>query len=121
MVPESAARSVPWSSATATYMAMMIAAGPLMVIDVETAPRSIPSNSAAMSSRVSMATPALPTSPSDSGSSESQPMSVGMSNAVERPVPPESRSWRKRWLVSAAEPNPANIRIVQGLARYIEP
>ncbi len=47
-------------------------------------------------------------------------MSVGMSKAVDRPVPPDSSSWRKRWLVSAAEPNPANIRMVQGRSRYIE-
>ena len=49
----------------------MIAAGPLIVIDTLTAPRSMPANSACMSSRVSIATPSLPTSPSESGESES--------------------------------------------------
>ena len=41
-----------------------------------------------MSARVSMATPQRPTSPSDIGSSESRPSSVGMSNAVDSPSPP---------------------------------
>jgi hypothetical protein len=39
-----------------------------------------------MSSMVSIATPHLPTSPRLSGSSESRPMSVGRSKAVESPV-----------------------------------
>ena len=43
-----------------------------------------------------------------------------MSNAVESPVPPSARSWRKRWLVSAAEPKPANWRIVHTFDRYME-
>ena len=47
-------------------------------------------------------------------------MRVGMSKAVDRPVPPLSSSWWKRALVSAAEPKPANIRIVHGFSRYIE-
>ncbi len=119
-VPDRSARGVPPASATATYMAITIAAGPLIVIDVDTPPRSIPSNRTAMSSTVSMATPALPTSPTAHGSSESRPMSVGMSKAVDRPVPPAPSSWWNRALVSAAEPNPANIRIVHGLCRYIE-
>ena len=43
----------------------------LMVIDTEIFSRSMPSKSALVSSSVSMATPSRPTSPSDSGSSES--------------------------------------------------
>jgi hypothetical protein len=42
-------------------------AGPLMVIDVETLSRGIPSNSVSMSARLEIATPHLPTSPSDRG------------------------------------------------------
>ena len=42
-----------------------------MVIDVVTAPRSMPANRSSMSARVSTATPHRPTSPSDIGSSES--------------------------------------------------
>ena len=49
-----------------------------------------------MSASVSTATPARPTSPSASGWSESRPINVGMSNAVERPLPPAASSWRKR-------------------------
>ena len=49
----------------------MIAAGALIVIETLTSPRSIPPNSVRMSSTVSIATPSRPTSPSDSGESES--------------------------------------------------
>ena len=102
------------------YMASRMGAAELIVIDVVTAPRSIPEKSRATSSTESMATPARPTSPRASGSSESMPSNVGMSNAVERPVTPSARSLRKRALVSAAEPNPANCRMVQTFERYIE-
>ena len=66
----------------------MIAAGALIVIETETFPRSMPANSVSMSSTVSIATPSRPTSPSDSGESESWPISDGMSNAVLSPVCP---------------------------------
>ncbi len=73
-----------------------------------------------MSSSVSTATPARPTSPLASGSSESRPSRVGMSKAVESPSPPARSSSLKRPLVSAAVPNPANWRIVQRRERYME-
>jgi hypothetical protein len=57
-----------------------------MVMDVVTAPMSIPLKSVSMSSTESTATPQRPTSPSECGESESWPMSVGMSNATERPI-----------------------------------
>ena len=47
-------------------------------------------------------------------------MRVGMSNAVERPLPPAPSSSWKRALVSSAVPKPANWRIVQSFDRYIE-
>ena len=49
---------------------------------------SIPLNNVSMSSRLSIATPSRPTSPSLRGLSESWPISDGMSNAVLRPVWP---------------------------------
>ena len=73
-----------------------------------------------MSARVSTATPHLPTSPSDRGSSESRPMRVGRSKAVDSPSPPAARMALKRRLVSSGVPKPANIRIVHSLERYIE-
>ena len=73
-----------------------------------------------MSAIVSIATPQRPTSPSDIGSSLSRPSSVGMSNAVDSPVPPDLMISLKRQLVSSAVPNPANIRIVHSRDRYIE-
>ena len=92
-------------------------AGPLMVMEVVTVPRSIPPNSTSMSAAESMATPQWPTSPSARGSSESRPISVGMSKATDSPLPPSARIIRYRSLVSSALPKPANCRIVQGLPR----
>jgi hypothetical protein len=73
-----------------------------------------------MSASVSTATPHRPTSPSAIGSSESMPSRVGMSNAVDSPVPPALMISLKRQFVSSAVPNPANIRIVHSFERYIE-
>ena len=120
IVPPSAARGTPDFSATATYMAIKMMAGELMVIEVVTEARSIPAKRSTMSARVSTATPERPTSPRHSGSSESRPIRVGRSKATESPVPPaRSNSW-KRVLVSSAVPKPANIRIVHSFWRYIE-
>ena len=72
-----------------------------------------------MSSMVSMATPHFPTSPMLRTSSESRPMSVGRSKAVERPVLAlvlDLAAWSRylnRLLVSSADPKPANWRMVQ--------
>ena len=93
-VPESCDQSAPCRSATTRYMAKIIAAGALMVIDVVTRSRSIPSNSRSMSDRDATLTPHLPTSPCDSGSSGSRPMSVGRSKATLSPVPPAASSSR---------------------------
>ena len=71
-----------------------------------------------MSAAESMATPQCPTSPSERGSSESRPISVGMSKATDRPVPPALSSILYRSLVCAALPNPENCRIVQARPRY---
>ncbi len=95
-------------------------AGELMVIDVVVAPRSMPEKRSSMSARVSTATPQRPTSPSDSGSSESRPMRVGRSKATDRPFPPVRSSSRKRAFVSSAVPKPANMRIVHSFERYME-
>ena len=119
IVPDS--RSLPTSdcSPTATYIASIVAAGPLMVIDVDTDDRSMPANRSSMSASVSMATPALPTSPWAHELSESRPIRVGMSKAVDRPVPPFRRISLNRVLVSSAVPKPANMRMVQSRERYI--
>ncbi len=66
-------------------------AGPLIVIEVVTSPRSIPSKRISMSAAESMATPQWPTSPSDTAASESCPIRVGMSKATESPPPPRPR------------------------------
>ena len=73
-----------------------------------------------MSARLSIATPHRPTSPSDIGSSESIPNSVGMSNAVDSPSPPALMISLNRQFVSSAVPNPANMRIVHNFDRYID-
>ena len=119
-VPPSNARGVPAFSACAMNIAKIGAAGELIVMLVVVAPRSMPAYRSSMSASVSMATPHRPTSPSDIGSSESRPNSVGMSKAVESPSPPDLMISLKRQLVSSAVPKPANIRMVHSFDRYIE-
>jgi hypothetical protein len=120
IVPARSRRSTPDRSAAATYIASRIAAGPFTVMEVETCDMSMPAKRSSTSRSVSTATPARPTSPRATELSESRPMSVGMSNAVDSPVPPAPSSSRKRALVSSAVPNPANMRIVQSRDLYIE-
>ena len=91
----------------------------LMVIDVVTVSRGSPPSRMRMSSSESMATPTLPTSPSDRAWSESYPIWVGRSKAHDSPVWPASRRNLNRWLVAAAVPKPAYWRIVQRRWRYI--
>ena len=89
----------------------------LIVIDVDTGRGRCSPNSVSMSSSESMATPTRPTSPSARGSSESWPICVGRSNAVNNPVCPCASRNRKRSLVSgraearvlAHRPQPAAI------------
>src|SRR5437762_980821 len=120
IVPPTRDRGTPVLSAMVTYIANNIAAGLLIVIDVDTAPTSIPENRSSISASVSTATPARPTSPNDIASSESRPINVGISNAVDSPVPPDRKISLNRPLVSSAVPNPANCRIVHNLDRYID-
>jgi hypothetical protein len=67
MVPEIFFQSAPCFSATTKYMAQSTLAGELMVIDVVTFSRLMPSKRISISSSESMATPHLPTSPSLAG------------------------------------------------------
>ena len=60
-------------------------AGALIVMEVDIEDISMSSNSLLMSIE-SIATPTLPTSPEESGSSESKPNCVGRSNATDSPV-----------------------------------
>ena len=57
----------PWRSAAARKKANTIEAGALIVIEVVTCSSGIASKSASMSCREAIATPHLPTSPSESG------------------------------------------------------
>ena len=79
---------MPRSSATNSYSSSRIGAVALIVIDVDTRSSGIWSNSRSMSSMLSIATPVLPTSPSARGWSESRPICVGRSKAVDSPVCP---------------------------------
>ncbi len=92
MVPEIRFQSAPCRSATTRYIAKIIDAGELIVIDVVMSASEIPSNSVSMSASDAIATPHLPTSPSDSGWSGSRPISVGRSKATLSPVPPLASS-----------------------------
>ena len=92
IVPEIVFQSAPCCAATARYIAKIIGAGELIVIDVVMSPRAMPSNSRSMSASEVMLTPHFPVSPSDSGWSGSRPISVGRSKATLRPVPPAAIS-----------------------------
>jgi hypothetical protein len=67
MVPDNWRGATPWRRATAMYNASRMIAVALMVIDVDTWSSGMPSNSTAMSSIESIATPTRPTSPAASG------------------------------------------------------
>ena len=71
MVPPSWSREAPCFSARAMYIAQMIAAGLLMVIDVVIWSSLIPSNRVSMSANDETATPQVPNSPAPRGSSVS--------------------------------------------------
>ncbi len=90
-VPLSTPGSTPCRSAATRYMQKTGTAGPLIVMEVVTSPSGMSLNSTSMSAAESMATPQCPTSPSERGSSESRPISVGMSNATDSPPPPLAR------------------------------
>ena len=91
-VPDRRCQLAPCFSATTRYMAKIIAAGELMVIDVVTSASGIPSNSRSMSASEATLTPHLPTSPSESSWSGSRPINAGRSNATLSPVPPAFNS-----------------------------
>jgi hypothetical protein len=88
LVPPKASGCTPCFSAATTYIARRTIAGALMVMEVVISPIGMPSKSRSMSSSESTATPSVPTSPKDSGESESRPIKVGMSKATERPFWP---------------------------------
>ena len=71
IVPPICRDDTPWPSATSSYRQSRIAAVELMVIDVVTVSSGSPWRSSSMSSSESIATPTLPTSPSERGWSES--------------------------------------------------
>ena len=71
IVPVSWGPVAPCSAATSWYISSRTAAGALIVIDVEILSSGRPPNSTRMSSIESMATPTLPISPEQIGSSES--------------------------------------------------
>ena len=117
IVPEIVFQSAPCCSATTRYIAKIIAAGELIVIDVVMSARRMPSKRVSMSASDVTFTPHFPVSPSDSSWSGSRPIRVGRSNATLRPVLPAASSALYRWLVSSGVPKPANWRIVQSLPR----
>src|SRR5216684_3545878 len=95
VVPDSLSQGMPLFSAFTRYMAQIMAAGLLMVIDVVTSSRGMPSKRISMSASDETATPHVPNSPSAWGSSVSYPYSVGMSYATERPALPLASRYLK--------------------------
>ena len=71
IVPVSFAAGTPCSSAATTNIAMIGSAAPFIVIETDIFSSGMPSKRIFMSSTESIATPALPTSPTTRGWSES--------------------------------------------------
>ncbi len=67
MVPESCSGFTPCSSAATMYSASTGSTAPFMVIDTLIRSSGMPSKRARMSRMLSMATPAMPTSPATRG------------------------------------------------------
>ena len=65
-MPDSRRQLAPCFSATTRYIAKIIAAGELIVIEVVISASAMPSNSVSMSASDVTLTPHFPTSPSDS-------------------------------------------------------
>jgi hypothetical protein len=120
MVPPSCESGILRFWAEAIYMAKIIAAGALIVIEVVILPSGMSLKRTSISSSESIATPHLPTSPFERGWSESYPMSVGRSKATLRPVSPFLRRYLNRLFVCLAVPYPENSRRVQSRPRYME-
>jgi hypothetical protein len=91
MVPLSWDWSTPCSSPATMNAARQGRTAPFMVIETVIFSRGIWSKRIFMSSTESMATPALPTSPSTRGWSLSYPRWVARSNATDRPICPAAR------------------------------
>src|SRR5919198_3546708 len=91
----------------------------LIVMEVLTLSNGIFSKQLIISLIELIATPVLPTSPSDCGSSESRPVCVGKSKANDNPVCPCSSKNLNLLLVSSALPNPLYCRIVHKRSRYM--
>ena len=101
-------------------MAQMTAAGELMVMEVVTSASGIWSNSTSMSASELIATPHLPTSPSDKrvvgviSHERGQIERDGKAGLALREQIAEALRWYLR-----AVPNPANCRMVHSRSRYI--
>ena len=67
MVPDSSSRDTPCSSPATMKLARIGITAPFMVIETDISSSGMPSNRIFMSSTESIATPALPTSPSTRG------------------------------------------------------
>ena len=90
-----------------------------MVIDVDTSSNGMSLNKCSISSSIDIGTPTLPTSPLAIAWSESYPICVGKSKAIDSPITPFSSNFRKRWFDSSLEVKPAYWRMVQDLSLYI--
>src|ERR671910_1288461 len=110
---------MPCDSATVIYKDNNVEAVELIVIDVLTLSNGIASKQVNISSIELIATPVLPTSPSDCGLSESRPVCVGRSKARDKPVWPCSSKNLNLLLVSSALPKPLYCLIVQSRSLYI--
>ena len=90
-VPSSLAMSTPWRSAATRYMQNTGTAGPEIVIEVVTSASGMSVEQHVHVGGGVDRHAAVPDLAEAFGSSESRPISVGMSNATDSPPPPEPR------------------------------
>ena len=93
IVPVSLFCLTPCSSAATIKLASTGITAPFIVIDTDISSSGILSKRVFISSTLSIATPAFPTSPTTSGWSESYPLCVARSNATESPFCPFSSAF----------------------------
>ena len=96
-----------------------MAAVEFIVIETEIFSKSISLKRFSMSSIVEIGTPDFPISPKDISSSESYPICVGRSNAIDNPLTPLSINFKYLLLDSFTDENPAYCLMVHSLSLYI--
>ena len=118
-MPERALAGTPCSSPATIKLDKIGRTAPFIVIETDILSSGMSENSRFISSTVSIATPALPTSAETLSWSESYPRWVAKSNATDKPFWPPASACLKNAFDSSAVEKPAYCRTVHGLPVYM--